>query len=132
MKTYYRYGKYTCHAYSKQVGHGYEVGFYFGKHQVFVGNFIHRQEATKWWSMLNKEVKTFTRRYKVGPEASFAWYSKFFSRHLYKCYYAWLDQQFGKYQRNFDKACRQDVRKYQTFKKRWTNKSEPYYLKKAA
>lgn len=131
MRKYYKYGKYTCYSYSKPAGHGFEVGFYFGKNQVFVGNFIHKHEATKWFAKLNKEVKTFTHRYKVGPEASFAWYTKFFSNHLYKGYYAWLDTEFNKYQKSFDKACRQDVRKYNTYKTRWTH-TQPYALKKAA
>ena len=98
---------------------GFEVGFYFGKQRVFVGNFIHKTEATKWWSMMTKEIKTFTKRYAVGQDYSFGWYTKFFSAHLYKHYYGFLDQQFAKYQKTFAKSFAADERRYRTFSKKW-------------
>ncbi len=131
-KHYYKFGNQKCYAYSKTVGHGFEVGFYFGKNALFVGNFIHQKEATKWWVKMNKEMKTFTRRYRVAAEGYGTWYTKMFSRHLYNTYYTFLDHEFGKYQKNFSRACKQDAKKYQSIKKRW-NKHETFYnFRKAA
>ena len=127
----YKFGTFKCHAYTKTVGQGYEVGFYFGTECVFVGNFIHYKEAAKWWGTMNKELKTFTKRYGVGGDASLTWYTKFFSHHLYKTYYSFLDTEFAKYHKEFDKACKQDTKKYNTYKSKWTQ-SGTYTLKKAS
>jgi hypothetical protein len=72
--------------------------------QIFVGNFIHQKEAKKWWSFMNREIKSFATEYPYSEEASFAWYSKFFSHHLYKAYYGWLEHEFKKYQKTFNTA----------------------------
>ncbi len=127
----YYFGNTKCHTYFKEVGHGYEVGFYFGKTSIFVGNFIHAKEATKWWGVMNKEMKTFTKRYAVGGDASFTWYTKFFSHYLYNQYYAFLDQEFAKYQKTFAKACKTDAKKYATFKKGWGTNTNVFHFKKA-
>ena len=128
--SYYKFGSYKCHAYTKTVGQGWEVGFYFGNHCVFVGNFIHYKEAAAWWTLMNKELRTFTKRYGVGGDASLTWYTKFFSHHLYKAYYAFLDHEFAKYHRDYDKACKQDVKKYSSYKKKG-HQYEYYTLRKA-
>ena len=131
-KHYYWFGNTKCHTYMKQVGQGYEVGFHFGKTSIFVGNFIHTREATKWWAVMNKEMKSFTKRYRVGQEASVVWYTKFFSHYLYNSYYGFLDQQFNKYQKTFAKAVKTDAKKYINFKKNWHNKGEVFHFIKAA
>lgn len=130
-KVSYRFGDHKCHAYMKEAGNGYEVGFYFGNQCVFVGNFIHRAEATKWWAKMNQEFGFFTKRYGVGEPASMTWYAKFWSHHVYKCYYGYLDQEFAKYQRSFDKACRNDLKKYSSYKKN-RHYGESFTLRKAA
>ncbi len=132
MKTcYYKFGTHKCHAYWKTAGHGYEVAFYFGDKCVFMGNFVHRAEAAKWWTKMNKELKTFGKRYGVGPNASYTWYAKFCSNHLYKCYYGFLDTQFAKYQRTYTTAVKRDTRKHNTMKKR-ADHWETYGFRKTA
>ncbi|HVK61530.1 MAG TPA: hypothetical protein VM432_08270 [Bdellovibrionales bacterium] len=126
----YWYGDFKCQAYCKTAGHGYEVGFYFGKNQIFVGNFIHKKEATKWWGIMNKELTKFTKRFAFSETASVTWYTKFFSHHLYKSYYSFLDTEFAKYQRTFNKAFKADARKYKTFSKKWDG-AEFYSFRKA-
>jgi hypothetical protein len=129
----YKYGNYRCEAYLKTAGHGYEVGFCFGKETVFVGNFIHHKEATKWYTKMNTEVKTFNHRYTVGKEASTTWYAKFFSHHLYKAYYSFLDHEFAKYHKTFAKAIHADAKKYNALKTRqkW-DRTEVVYFRNAA
>jgi hypothetical protein len=116
----------------KQVGAGFEVGFNFGKTSIFVGNFIHTKEATKWWGVMNKEMKSFTKRYRVGQEASVTWYTKFFANYLYNSYYTFLDQQFNKYQKTFAKAVKHDAKKYVHLKKNWNKHDEVFHFVKTA
>jgi hypothetical protein len=113
----YKYGKHTCKAYKKSAGKGWEVGFTFAGHQVFVGNFIHAREANAWWTMMNKEVRKFCTKYAAAPNASTTWTSKFMSNFFYKSYYTFLDRQFTKYQRGFTQAVKKDERRYTHFKK---------------
>ena len=117
----YWFGDLKCNAYMKQYGQGYEVGFHFGKTQIFMGNFIHKSEATKWWAHMTKELKSFTTRYHVGEKVSHTWYAKFFSNHLYKSYYTFLDKEFAKYNKTFAKAFNVEERKYKTLAKKWNH-----------
>lgn len=118
MKTkQYKFGTHNCKAYLKTAGKGYEVGFHFGKEPMFVGNFLHKTEANKWWTLMNQEAVKFTTRYYVAPNAPVTWYRKFFSTHMYKVYYQFLDKQFAKYEREFNQAFKKDEKKYKTLKR---------------
>ena len=66
----YKVGSYSCKAYKKQVGKGWEVGFTMAGHPVFHGNFIHAKEATAWWTKMNMEVKRFTKKYHPSLKSS--------------------------------------------------------------
>ena len=113
----YKYGPYTFKSYCKPVGHGYEVGMTHHGRSYFVGNFIHKAEAVKWWSTFNKEISAFSKKFWVSNEMPFNWYCNFLSNHLYKCYYTWLDKMFLKYETNFKKAYSKDYKKYMKMKK---------------
>ena len=114
---YYTYGKYSCKAYKKVCGKGYEVGFTLGGNQIFVGNFIHAKEASAWWTMMNKEMHNFSRKYAAAPNAPVTWTCKFMSNYMYKCYYAYLDREFSKYQLGFTQAEGKKELRYSHFKK---------------
>lgn len=132
MKTKsYKYGPHRCKAYWKNVGRGYEIGFEFGNHPIFVGNFIHVKEATYWWNYMNKEIGSFAKKFGFGPNAPIAWYRQFFSSHLYKMYYSYLDREFTKYQKNYCKAWEKDEKRYKQFKKNWKS-DEQFHFKKSA
>ena len=49
-------GTLRCRSYSKNVGAGWEVGVICGGKLIFVGNFIHRAEASRWFGILNREM----------------------------------------------------------------------------
>jgi hypothetical protein len=118
MKTKtYRYGKAAFKAYHRNVGQGFEVGLYFNRKPIFVGNFIHKKEALRWWGQMNREIKSFTKKYWITTNTNFDWYKKFFSNHLYKSYYTHLDKAFTKYTTTFQKAVTRDVKKYNQLKK---------------
>ncbi len=116
----YRYGKWNFKAYQKTVGNGYEIGLLFNNKPIFVGNFIHAGEATKWWNQLNKEVRGFTTRFWATRTTSAKWYGKFFSNHLYRTYYSFLDRLFIKYNTTYNKAFNKNVKKYFKYRKNWT------------
>ena len=129
---HYKYGKYSCKAYKKPAGKGFEVGFTLGANEIFVGNFIHATEANAWWTKMNKEMHTFSRKYAAAPNAPMAWTTKFMSNYLYKSYYSFLDTCFTKYQRGFTQAVRKDERRYSAFKKTHTHATWPNALRRAA
>jgi hypothetical protein len=116
-KHVFYFGDHRCQAQYKTIGHGYEVSLSFGKETIFVGNFIHLREATKWWAVMKKEITTFAHRYEVSEDVSFTWYRKFFSHSLYKSYYSFLDNEFKGYRREFDRAFAKDTKKYSSIKK---------------
>lgn len=113
----YKCGPHSFKSYCKPVGKGYEVGFNYHGRNYFVGNFIHKAEATKWWATFNKEIQSFSKKFWVSNEMPFNWYCNFLSNHLYKCYYTWLDKMFMKYEVNFKKAYSKDYKKYMKMKK---------------
>ena len=130
--TTYKYGKHTCKAYKKPVGKGWEVGFYFGATQIFVGNFIHQKEANAWWTKMNMEVRKFSKRYALPKTASPAFFTKFMTNHMYKAYYTFLDREFTKYTRTYTQNCRQFERKFSSIKKNWPTQTERTTFRKTA
>lgn len=127
----YKYGKHTCRAYNKPVGHGYEVGFVFGGKPIFVGNFIHPTEAKTWWSTMNREINRFSRKYWTTPKAPIAFYSKFLTQYLYKCYYTFLDKKFGQYNRGYAQGFKQHERRYTSMRKNWPTTNGKVYFRKS-
>lgn len=123
----YKYGKYSCKAYKKACGKGWEIGFTFAGHEVFVGNFIHAKEANAWWAMMNAEIHKFGKKYVAAPKAPVSWTCKFLSNYMYKAYYSYLDREFSKYQTKYTQAFKKDERKHSHFKKTWAHHDYPHY-----
>jgi hypothetical protein len=132
QKKNYKFGHYRCYSYYKEVGHGYEVGFYFGTHKAFVGNFIHKTEAGEYWQHLNTEFKAFAKKYWAGPETSFAWYSKFFTNYIYKHYYNYLDTRFATYKRTYTSQVKKYEMDYKRKSKTWDKEDRYFVVNKAA
>lgn len=133
MKTTKYYAdKYCFTSYWKSVGNGWEVGFYYGKDVIFVGNFIHQSEATQWWRIMNREIKNFSRKYTVGTKFPFSWYCNFIKNHLYKCYYGYLERCFVRYNRNYKKAVNSYTSQYKTLTKKWDRRECVPFFKKAS
>jgi len=128
---HYRNKGITGKTYLKSVGQGFETGFTLNGTPVFIGNFIHASEARKWFAVLNKEIKVFSKKYKVGPQYPVAWYKHFISTMLYSHYYRFLDKVFVKHNRVYLKALKKDVKKYQRIKKNWSPKQTTPFLKVA-
>ena len=130
-KRVYKLGSYTCQTYYKPAGNGYEVGCKFGPVQIFTGNFIHNKEATQYWTYLNRELRTFCKKYWVGPKASFTWYRKFFANYLYTNYYKFLDNKFMHYKRSYSHALKKDETKYMRLRRTWSP-TEKYTIRSTA
>ena len=75
----YEFGDLTFKCYFKPAGHGYEVGVTCAGKPVFVGIFVHFEEANMWWKKMHAEIKTFTRKYEYFYSATPTWYKQFFS-----------------------------------------------------
>ena len=129
--TTYKYGKHTCKGYKKACGNGWEVGFMFGDHTIFVGNFIHAKECNLWWGKMNMEIRRFSKRYALPKNASPQFFMKFMTSHLYKCYYNFLSTQFTKYTRTFTTNCKKMDRKFSAQKRHWPNHVERATLRRA-
>ena len=129
--TTYHFAGTILKAQFRTVGQGWEVSVNYGKKTVFIGNFIHKEEAIKWWTAMNSEIRSFTKTYWIANKSSTTWYATFFSNHLYKCYYKFLDKVFAKYNKTFSHAVFKNVKKYKTLRKGW-NPSHRLHLTKAA
>ena len=123
----YQYGDFSFKTYCKSVGQGWEVSLYcFGK-PYFVGNFVHKKEAVTWWSIFNKEIVAFAKKYWCSDDTPQQWYCHFMTNHLYKTYYSFLDRLFMHYNKSYKNAYAKDVKKYNKLKKNWES-SEKFAL----
>lgn len=120
----YKFGEMTFKSYFRPVGHGYEVGLTYDGKPIFVGNFVHKTEATYWWKHMSQHLRGFVSKHEYIPTASATWYCKYVSNYVYKYYYAWLDKAFNKYTKEYTKASASDYKEYKKYEK--------YYYKKAA
>ncbi|WP_413290998.1 hypothetical protein [Bdellovibrio sp. HCB337] len=129
----YKYGPYTFKSYCKPVGQGWEVGFTYQNRNYFVGNFVHKTEATKWWTLFNKEIVGFSKKFTMSADMPVTWYCNFLSNHLYTTYYTWLDKVFNKHETTFKKAYTKDFKRYMKMKKHMTTgtKHTGYNMKTA-
>lgn len=118
----YKFGELKFQCYYKSVGYGYEVGVTCFNKPVFVGNFVHAEEARVWWKKMSYEIKNFTKSYDYFYTASPTWYTKFFANKLYATYYAWLDQCFSKYTKSYKKAVSKHQQKYKKYEKSYSYK----------
>src|ERR1044072_5993844 len=120
MKTkMFRIGTLVFKAYIKAVGNGWEVGLINDQQTIFVGNFIHHDEAHQWWGIMNVEMNRFLKRFSVARDVSKAWYGHFFANTLYKSYYSFLDRLFVRHTRNVRQALVRDLKKYASLRKHW-------------
>ena len=117
--THYRFGGTAFKATLSSAGHGWEVCVTWHKKNLFVGNFIHKAEAVKWWNLMNGEIRSFTKTYWIANKNATTWYANFISNHLYKCYYKFLDKVFVKHTRTYATAVSKNVKKYRTISKGW-------------
>jgi hypothetical protein len=127
-KKYFGPKSLRCWSYFTKAGEGFEVGFYLQGRSVFVGNFVHQTEATKWYSLMNREIGLFAKKYPVGPTFPVTFWRTFLGNYLYSTYYTHLDRLFAKHTHQYKKAVVRDLRKYSHLKKNWSNSERtPFY-----
>jgi len=114
----FRSGSLTARCYMKPAGNGHEVGFVFGGKTIFVGNFIHNAEASKWWATMNREVRTFANRHKVTTKFPKNNYGKFLGAYLYNCYYRFANAAVSKHTRFYGKVVNKNTRSFKTWTRR--------------
>jgi len=133
MKTKnYKFGHTYLKCHFKTAGLGYEVSVTFAKKTIFVGNFIHKAEATRWWGLMNREIFAFTKTYFLNQKVSKTFYTNFFSNTLYKTYYTFLDKMFVNYNKTYARAVVRDTKKYRSMKKTWNHMTTDRWTLKSA
>ncbi len=131
-KKYFGPKSLNCWSYCTAEGEGWEVGFHFQGKPLFVGNFIHKKEATHWYRTMNAEITKFSMRYTFGPKFPVSFFKKFIGNHLYATYYTFLDKLFVGYKSHFKKAVTTDMRQYSHMKKAWAHTpATPFYRRTA-
>lgn len=108
----YEFAGYTFKAYFKTAGQGFEVGLMSGNTYYFIGNFINEKEARKWWSLFNKEITSFYKKFDYSEEAPRDFYGKFMAQYLYKSYYNFLGDLFAGYNTYYNKTYNEFSKKY--------------------
>lgn len=128
----YQYGPYTMKTYFKPAGNGWEVGMTYKGKTFFMGNFVNKPEANRWWGQLNREIGTFAKKNWASPKMNFTWYCNFLSKHLYASYYTFLDKLFTKYNKTYHTAFTREMKKYNRMKKTVKKTDKFYFHTKAA
>lgn len=118
----HNFGDLEFKCYYKPAGHGYEIGVMCAGKPLFVGNFVHPEEANTWWKKMNMEIKNFTHNYEYYYSASPSWYCQFFTNKMYSSYYMWLDQCFMKYTQTYKKAFSKHQKTYKKFERHYNQK----------
>jgi len=118
MKTkVYRNKNLVCRTYLKPVGSGWEAGFIFGGQPIFIGNFIHRPEAIRWFALMNREIRLISKRFAVGGHLPVAWARHLIKNHLYKTYYHFVDRLVVRHRGDFTRAVVRDLRQYKKIRR---------------
>jgi hypothetical protein len=132
MKTKtYKTGTTTCRTYLKTAGNGWECGFTFGGRTMFVGNFVYANEAAKWYATMNRDIRAFTKKFKVGPGCPKSWYANFLKNYLYTEYYNFCDRAFTKHTKTFRSAFTSEVKRYRRMNRNWYPGEKKVFLKAA-
>ena len=117
-----------CWSYFTSAGEGWEVGFVLQGKSVFVGNFVHQPDATRWFTMMNREVAVFAKRNPVGPKFPVTFWRSFLGNHLYTTYYSFLDRLFAKHTTDYRKATLRDRKKFSKISALWSiGEKVPFY-----
>ena len=118
MKTkVYRNKNLVCRTYLKPVGNGWEAGFTFGGTPIFVGNFIHKPEAIRWFALMNREIRVISKRFAVGRELPLTWCKHLIRNHLYKTYYQFVDRLLVRHVGESHRALVRDLRQFKKIRR---------------
>jgi len=117
-----------CSSYFTTAGEGWEVGFLLQGKTVFIGNFVHQKEATRWFAMLNREVTSFAKKYPVGPKFPVTFWRSFLGNHLYTSYYTFLDRLMAKHTAEYRRATLRDRKRFNKISKTFhSGPTFPFY-----
>jgi len=120
MKTKtFKTGTLTCKTYLKSAGQGYEVGFTQGRKTLFLGHFVKSTEANFWYNFMNREIRKFGKKYKVGETYPATWLLNFISNHLMKRYCTYQTKILNKHNREAARKERIGQRRYKQLNRRW-------------
>lgn len=120
-----------CKSTWKKAGLGYEVAFTFKGKPLFLGNFVHKKEATEWYRLMNTEITEFSKKYTFGPDFPVSFFKKFIGNHLYVTYYSFLDKKISTYKAEYKKTLSEHKKDYTHIKREWTPSERSPFTKVA-
>ena len=127
----YKNGKTSFSAYMKPIGRSFECAVLSGGKVLFIGNFTKSSEANAWWSLMNREIRGFSKRYKVGTSYPATWFKKFLASHLNDKYFTFVNRHVARHHRSAHSELNRNVRKYKKLNRAWTPSEKVNYLKAA-
>ena len=120
MKTKtFKTGKMTYKASVKKSGHSYEVSFLQGRRVLFLGSFTKQSDATHWYTFMNREIRHFGRKFKVGPTFPTTWFNHFIGHYLTKRYCNFTARLVQRDSRVAARKERVGARRYRTLNRNW-------------
>ena len=126
----YKFGPNSFKAYQKKVGKSYEIGIISKGRPIFLGNFVMAKEANAFWSLMNKQIAGFGKKYKLSTKNPPAWYSTFLANHVSGHYYNFVTKQIPRHHREANKVFKGQKRKWEQHKKK-AGSTAKHFLKAA-
>ena len=80
---------------------------------------------------MNREIRSFAKRYKVGPSYPTTWFKKFLGSHLNDRYFVFVNRHVSRHFRSAHSELNRDMRKYKRMNRNWTGSEKKPYLKAA-
>lgn len=108
----------------RKVGHAYEVNFTQGRRVLFLGSFTRTADANHWYAFMNREIRHFGRKFKVGPTFPTTWFNHFIGHYLTKRYCNFQARLLQREVRLAGQKERVGMRKYRTLNRRWTGREK--------
>lgn len=127
----YRNGNSSFQCYLKLIGRSYECGVICAGKIIFLGNFTRKAEAMQWWGLMNREIRNFAKRYKVGKTYPASWFRKFLGLHLNDKYFYFVNRFVHLHFRHAHTVYGQHMRQYKRMNRRWTSQEKKVYLRAA-
>lgn len=104
-------GDFTFKGYFVKAGNGWEIGYRFNNKTYFVSNFIDHTEAKKWWTLSQKEVRSFCKN-EFYPNMNKVFFGTYLGNFLYTHYYNFLRTVISANYQVSHKNYRKDVVRY--------------------
>jgi hypothetical protein len=116
----FKTGKLSYKSSIRHLGHAYEVSFAQGRRVLFLGTFTRPTDANHWYTFMNREIRGFGRKFKVGPTFPTTWFHAFIGNYLTKRYCNFQSRLLARSVADASRKERVSIRRYRTLSRNWT------------